>query len=347
MGLQVDQAIDNIFIHSYGKEEEGAIYLIRRSAPQAYRVHTQRPVFVAPPTLPPSLRSSVVDSELTRRKWKLEEMAGSCQIRPLSLSLSPLCSSSLSLSLSTLFPHFNGATGQCHGPSLPYTYTRVGRAQLRLAPSCVPHLLYWHPSVMAETTLHLAVLLWLCCLLPTAFPANVTYDRRSLIIGGQRKLILSGSIHYPRSVPAMWPGLVAAAKEGGLDTIETYVFWNGHEPSPGKYYFEDRFDLVKFVRIVQEAGMYMILRIGPFVAAEWNFGGVPAWLHYVPGTVFRSDSEPWKAHMKSFMTLIVNLMKKEKFFASQGGPIILAQASPTLFFACLRYEVTYQLGNNA
>lgn len=154
---------------------------------------------------------------------------------------------------------------------------------------------------------------------------NVSYDRRSLIINGQRKLLISASIHYPRSVPAMWPGLVQTAKEGGVDVIETYVFWNGHELSPDNYYFGGRYDLVKFVKIVQQAGMYMILRIGPFVAAEWNFGGVPVWLHYVPGTVFRTDSEPFKHYMQKFMTFIVGLMKKEKLFSSQGGPIILAQ----------------------
>ncbi|KAK1287358.1 Beta-galactosidase 3 [Acorus calamus] len=71
--------------------------------------------------------------------------------------------------------------------------------------------------------------------------------------------------------------------------------------------------------------MYMILRIGPFIAAEWNFGGIPVWLHYVPGTVFRTNNEPFKAHMKNFTTLIVDLMKKEKLFFSQGGPIILSQ----------------------
>ncbi|KAJ8477033.1 hypothetical protein OPV22_020760 [Ensete ventricosum] len=138
-----------------------------------------------------------------------------------------------------------------------------------------------------------------------AVSRNVTFDHRSLIIDGQRKLLISASIHYPRSVPAMWPDLVATAKRGGADVIETYVFWNGHEPSPGQFYFEDRFDLVKFAKIVRDAGMYMILRIGPFVAAEWNYGGVPVWLHYVPGTVFRTDSEPFKSHMASFTTFII------------------------------------------
>ncbi|WJZ92174.1 hypothetical protein VitviT2T_011189 [Vitis vinifera] len=77
----------------------------------------------------------------------------------------------------------------------------------------------------------------------------------------------------------MWSGLVRIAKEGGIVVFETYVFWNGHELSPGNYYFGGRYDLLKFVKIVQQAGMYLILCIGPFVAAEWNFGGVPVWLH--------------------------------------------------------------------
>ncbi|XP_045822124.1 beta-galactosidase 10-like [Trifolium pratense] len=182
----------------------------------------------------------------------------------------------------------------------------------------------------------LCCIFWLLYLVSTSltftlvYAGNVTYDGRSLIIDGQRKLLISASIHYPRSVPAMWPGLVQTAKEGGVDVIETYVFWNSHELSPGNYYFGGRFDLVQFAKIVQEAGMYLILRIGPFVAAEWNFGGVPVWLHYIPSTVFRTYNQPFMYHMEKFTTYIVNLMKQEKLFASQGGPIILSQASITL-----------------
>lgn len=101
----------------------------------------------------------------------------------------------------------------------------------------------------------------------------------------------------------MWPDLFQKAKDGGLDVIQTYVFWNGHEPSPGnvifflyeffrflfnyfsliqvlynvenfQYYFEGRFDLVKFIKLAQQAGLYVHLRIGPYVCAEWNFGSV-------------------------------------------------------------------------
>lgn len=104
----------------------------------------------------------------------------------------------------------------------------------------------------------------------------------------------------------MWEDLIRKAKDGGLDVIDTYVFWNGHEPSPGhvpywnfifffhltklihsisylifilfgwffifQYNFEGSYDLVRFIKTVQRVGLYAHLRIGPYVCAEWNFG---------------------------------------------------------------------------
>ncbi|OIT26841.1 PREDICTED: beta-galactosidase [Nicotiana attenuata] len=155
--------------------------------------------------------------------------------------------------------------------------------------------------------------------------ASVSYDHKAIIVNGQRKILISGSIHYPRSTPEMWPDLIQKAKEGGVDVIQTYVFWNGHEPEEGKYYFEGRYDLVKFIKVVQEAGLYVHLRIGPYACAEWNFGGFPVWLKYVPGISFRTDNEPFKAAMQKFTTKIVEMMKSERLYESQGGPIILSQ----------------------
>lgn len=160
---------------------------------------------------------------------------------------------------------------------------------------------------------------------PAPATASVAYDHRAVIIDGQRRILISGSIHYPRSVPEMWPDLIRKAKDGGLDVIQTYVFWNGHEPSQGQYYFEDRYDLVKFIKLVQEAGLYVNLRIGPYACAEWNFGGFPVWLKYVPGISFRTDNEPFKWAMQNFTQKIVWMMKSESLFQWQGGPIILSQ----------------------
>ncbi|KAL5753468.1 hypothetical protein ACOSP7_023646 [Xanthoceras sorbifolium] len=154
---------------------------------------------------------------------------------------------------------------------------------------------------------------------------EVTYDGRSLIIDGQRKILFSGSIHYPRSTPQMWPSLIEKAKEGGLNVIQTYVFWNLHEPQPGQYDFSGRYDLVKFIKEIQSQSLYVALRIGPFIESEWTYGGFPFWLHDVPDIVYRSDNEPFKFYMQNFTRKIVELMKSEGLYASQGGPIILSQ----------------------
>ncbi|KAM7257106.1 hypothetical protein ACFE04_012847 [Oxalis oulophora] len=126
-------------------------------------------------------------------------------------------------------------------------------------------------------------------------------------------------------IPEMWEDLIQKAKDGGLDVIDTYVFWNAHEPSPGKFNFEGRYNLVRFINTVQKVGLYAHLRIGPYVCAEWNFGGLPVWLKYVPGMSFRTDNGPFKAAMQGFTQKIVQMMKDEKLYASQGGPIILSQ----------------------
>ncbi|XP_021600928.1 beta-galactosidase 16 isoform X1 [Manihot esculenta] len=169
------------------------------------------------------------------------------------------------------------------------------------------------------------LLLVLLAVITTVDGGNVTYDGRSLIIDGQRKLLFSGSIHYPRSTPEMWPSLIAKAKEGGIDVIDTYVFWNLHEPQPAQYDFSGRRDIVRFIKEVEAQGLYVCLRIGPFIQAEWSYGGLPFWLYNISGIVYRSDNEPFKFQMQSFTTKIVTMMQSEKLYASQGGPIILSQ----------------------
>jgi len=179
---------------------------------------------------------------------------------------------------------------------------------------------------MAATALLLpAAAVLLLCLAGGSRATNVTYDHRALVIDGVRRVLVSGSIHYPRSTPDMWPGLIQKAKDGGLDVIETYVFWDIHEPVRGQYDFEGRKDLAAFVKAVADAGLYVHLRIGPYVCAEWNYGGFPLWLHFIPGVKFRTDNEPFKTEMQRFTTKVVDTMKGAGLYASQGGPIILSQ----------------------
>ncbi|KAF7841215.1 beta-galactosidase 13-like [Senna tora] len=154
---------------------------------------------------------------------------------------------------------------------------------------------------------------------------KVTYDGRSIMLNGKRELLYSGSIHYTRSPPELWPEILDKARRGGLNVIQTYVFWNAHEPEKGKFNFEGNYDVVKFIKLIQEKGMYVTLRLGPFIQAEWNHGGLPYWLRRVPKIIFRSDNEPFKKYMKEYVQMVVDKFKAEKLFAPQGGPIILAQ----------------------
>ena len=152
---------------------------------------------------------------------------------------------------------------------------------------------------------------------------QVRFDHRAVTINGERRLILSGAIHYPRSTPAMWPELFRRSREAGLNTVETYVFWNLHERRRGVFDFSDRLDLRRFCALAQEAGLHVILRIGPYICAETNYGGFPAWLRDVPGMRMRTDNEPFKREMANWVRLLCRHL--DGLFAPQGGPIILAQ----------------------
>ncbi|KAG6390520.1 hypothetical protein SASPL_148258 [Salvia splendens] len=166
----------------------------------------------------------------------------------------------------------------------------------------------------------------------------VTYDGRSMIINGSRELLFSGSIHYPRSTVEMWPELIKLAKEGGLNLIQTYVFWNIHEPVQGQFDFEGNYDLVKFIKMIGDNGLWVTLRLGPYIESEWNLGGFPYWLKEIPDIIFRSYNEPFMFHMKKYSEMVIDLMKKEKLFADQGGPIIMAQIENEYNNAQLAYR---------
>lgn len=119
--------------------------------------------------------------------------------------------------------------------------------------------------------------------------ASISYDGQSFTVDGRRIWLVSGAIHYLRTPHQLWRRRIRAAKEAGLNCIETYVFWNAHEPTPGHFDFEGDLDLRRFVQIVGEEGMWCIVRPGPYVCAEWDFGGLPPWLHNIEGIKLRQS----------------------------------------------------------
>jgi beta-galactosidase len=154
-------------------------------------------------------------------------------------------------------------------------------------------------------------------------PYKVSYDHRAITINDERTLLISGVIHYPRSTPGMWPYLFKMAKNQGLNTVQTYVFWNIHEQKQGVLDFSGRANLSKFLQDAADAGLFVNLRLGPYVCAEWNYGGLPVWLNQVPNISFRSSNPAWEAAMKKFILEIMDYVTP--YLAKNGGPIILAQ----------------------
>jgi len=187
-----------------------------------------------------------------------------------------------------------------------------------------------------------AMLCFLLCSAATASPSypsladfggqayNVSYDKRALTLNGEGALFLSGAVHPPRGTPDDWQGWFASAKANGLNMLQVYVFWNFHEEVEGQYNFAGRGNLTLFMEKAAAAGIFINLRIGPYVCAEWTYGGLPAWLGEKPGVVFRQTNAVWQPAMEKWFNVVIARMAEAKAFAGQGGPIMLVQVENEL-----------------
>jgi len=142
-------------------------------------------------------------------------------------------------------------------------------------------------------------------------------------LDGKPFQIISGAIHYARVPRAYWRDRLRKARAMGLNTVEMYVFWNFHETAPGEFDFSGQEDIAEFIREAQEEGLFVILRPGPYVCAEWEFGGLPAWLLRQPGMEVRSANPLFMAAAtRWFHRLGKELAPLQSAY---GGPIIAVQ----------------------
>lgn len=100
----------------------------------------------------------------------------------------------------------------------------------------------------------------------------------TFLLNGKPFVIKAAELHYPRIPKAYWDQRIKLCKALGMNTICLYVFWNSHESQPGVFDFTGQNDLAEFCRLCQQNDMYVILRPGPYVCAEWEMGGLPWWL---------------------------------------------------------------------
>lgn len=135
--------------------------------------------------------------------------------------------------------------------------------------------------------------------------------------------VLSGALHYFRVHPELWADRLARCAAMGLTTIETYVPWNFHETYPGRRSFDGWRDVEAFIRLVAEHGLSAIVRPGPYICAEWDLGGLPAWLLADRNVRLRCLDPAYLRHVDAwFDELIPRLVPLQQTY---GGPIAAIQ----------------------
>jgi beta-galactosidase len=146
---------------------------------------------------------------------------------------------------------------------------------------------------------------------------------REFLLGGEPFRILSGALHYFRVHPDLWADRIRKARLMGLNTIETYVPWNEHSPTPGVFRTDGGLDLGRFLDLVAAEGMQAIVRPGPYICAEWDNGGLPAWLFTDPTIGVRSSEPGYLAAVDTFMDRLLPIVVERQITC--GGPVILFQ----------------------
>ena len=143
------------------------------------------------------------------------------------------------------------------------------------------------------------------------------------LLDGKPHVIRSGEIHYPRIPREFWRERLHQARAMGLNTITTYVFWNLHEPEPGQFDFSGNLDIAAFIRIAKEEGLDVIVRPGPYICTELDFGGFPAWLLRTPGLRVRSMDPRFLAAGLRYLRRVHQEL--DPLLSTRGGPILMMQ----------------------
>ncbi len=154
-------------------------------------------------------------------------------------------------------------------------------------------------------------------------PGEMTINESEFRLSGMPFRIISGAMHYFRCVPEYWEDRLRKLRGLGLNTVETYVAWNLHEPRPGEFHFNGMLDIERFVRIAADLGLKVIVRPGPYICSEWDFGGLPAWLLKDPAMRIRCAHPAYLAAVDRYFDAL--LPRLAPLQVTRGGPIIAMQ----------------------
>jgi len=157
----------------------------------------------------------------------------------------------------------------------------------------------------------------------TGEPSAFAIGETDFLLDGEPFRVLAGALHYFRVHPGQWADRIRKARLMGLNTIETYVAWNAHEPVRGEWDATGWNDLGAFLDLVAAEGMHAIVRPGPYICAEWHNGGLPVWLTGMPGIGLRRSEPSYLAEVTAYLQRVYDIVAPRQI--DRGGPVVLVQ----------------------
>ncbi|ACU75931.1 Beta-galactosidase [Catenulispora acidiphila DSM 44928] len=151
----------------------------------------------------------------------------------------------------------------------------------------------------------------------------LTIDGGRFLRGGREHRIVSAAIHYFRIHPDLWRDRLQRLRAMGCNTVECYIAWNFHQPTPAAPRFDGWRDVAGFVRLAGELGFDVIARPGPYICAEWDFGGLPAWLLADENVRLRTTDPVYLAAVDAWFDELIPVLAELQ--ATRGGPVVAVQ----------------------
>ena len=152
---------------------------------------------------------------------------------------------------------------------------------------------------------------------------DFTVGNKTFLLNGEPFVVKAAEVHYPRIPQAYWDHRIKMCKALGMNTLCIYVFWNIHEQREGQFDFTGNNDVAEFCRLAQKNGMYVIVRPGPYVCAEWEMGGLPWWLLKKKDIRLREQDPYFMERVKIFEQKVGEQLAP--LTIQNGGPIIMVQ----------------------
>ncbi|MBR4072217.1 MAG: beta-galactosidase [Clostridia bacterium] len=151
----------------------------------------------------------------------------------------------------------------------------------------------------------------------------LTYKDTQFYLDGKPFTVISGAMHYFRIPREYWHDRLLKLKECGFNTVETYTCWNLHERREGEFDFSGNLDLAAYIEEAANLGLNVILRPGPYICAEWEFGGLPSWLLSYENMTLRCYDEAFLSKVRRYYGEL--LPRIRPYLAANGGNIFMLQ----------------------